>query len=316
MRPPGSASAQWKRRTRRLSCSVSPTRSDSPNDVYRALRLSDSAVLNSRRTARRECRLHPALSFVTGQGPEVALSGVAPTEYPSCMHVDLGGATALGRRAENQDRWAVAGDGRWALVSDGVGGVAGGATAAELAIEAAKAALAVCAEVEDVFRSAHRAVVEGQRATPGLEHMAATLTLARWVDNGRWRVAGAGDSPAFLVDQSVRKVLSPHTVTEALVSAGVISISEAVRHPGRNSVTRAIGHSQSAAPDIVEVDVPDGANLVLATDGVDVLARTQIGPLVASSPTAQRAAAALVEAALAAGATDNVTVVVLRPTGS
>ena len=231
------------------------------------------------------------------------------------MHIDFGGATAIGRRAENQDRCATASDGRWALVSDGVGGSAGGATAAELTIEAATRALDEGAAVDELFACAHEVVVAGQHADPGLGHMAATLTLARHVAGRRWTVAGAGDSPVFLVDGSVRRLLSPHTVAQGLVDAGAISVAEAGTHPGRNSVTRAIGHSRSAAPDTLEVDVQEGAALVLASDGIDVLDHAQMTRLLASSPSAQDAAADLVEAALAAGATDNVTVVVLRPDG-
>ena len=230
------------------------------------------------------------------------------------MHVDVGGATAIGRRSENQDRWAVAGDGRWALVSDGVGGAAGGGTAADLAIAAAAAALAADRPVEEVFARAHDAVLARQRVDVATRHMAATLTLARHVRGSRWLVAAAGDSPAFRVAGSTQKLLSPHTVAAALVAAGAIPATEVNQHPGRNSITRAIGHSTSADPESVLVEIPDGAALVLASDGIDVLAERQILDIVSEAASAGTAATALVEAALLEGATDNVTVVVLRPT--
>ena len=219
----------------------------------------------------------------------------------------------MGRRSENQDRWDVAPDGRWAVVSDGVGGAAGGGTAADIAIATAADALVAARPVEDVFARAHDAVVVRQRADVATRHMAATLTLARHVTGSRWLVAAAGDSPAFRVAGSTQRLLSPHTVADALVAAGAISATEVNHHPGRHSITRAIGHSMSADPDSVVVEMPDGGALVLASDGIDVLGERQITGIVTTAASAASAAASLVEAALDEGATDNVTVVVLRP---
>lgn len=246
----------------------------------------------------------------------MALSPAWRTGYPWWMHVDVGGATAVGLRAENQDRWAVADDGLWAIVSDGVGGTAGGATAAELTVAAAVDALDAGALMDAIFSRAHESVVAGQRARTGLEQMAATLTVARHGGGRRWAVGGAGDPPAFVVGTSVHRLLAPHTVAEGLVAAGAISVAEARRHPGRHSITRASGHSRSSVPDIVEFDVPEGASLVLASDGIEVLGDDALVRVVAGARTAPDAAVALVDAALEAGAADNVTVVVLRPSGA
>lgn len=231
------------------------------------------------------------------------------------MHVDVGGATAIGRRSENQDRWAAGPDAQWALVCDGVGGAAGGATAAELASMAAAAALAGGRPVEEVFARAHETVVAAQHADPSLGQMATTLTIARQLTGVRWRVASAGDSLAFLVGASARRLLSPHTVADELVTAGVISESDAKAHPGRNSITRGIGHSTSARPDCVDVDVVEGESIVLASDGIDVLDTGSMKRIVVEAHSAAGAAAALVEASLDEGATDNVTAVVLRLVG-
>ena len=226
------------------------------------------------------------------------------------MEFDLGGASATGERPENQDRWAIAGDGSWAAVSDGVGGAAGGAKAAELAIAKATEALQAHRPIVEAFAAAHSAVCDAQEAE-GLGRMAATLTIASRLDN-QWSVAGAGDSPAFFFGRSSRRLLAPHTLAEALVSAGAISREEGARHPGRHAITRGIGHRSSASPDVVSFSVTPGDVIVLASDGLEVLTQPEMGAVDRGVVSASEAAGALVRAALTAGARDNVTAVVIR----
>jgi protein phosphatase len=227
------------------------------------------------------------------------------------MEVDLGAASAIGKRSENQDRWAIADDGRWAAVSDGVGGAAGGAEAAQIAIEAASGVLQSGRPIAEAFVAAHSAVCAAQSVEVGLAHMAATLTIAARLHDV-WFVAGAGDSPAFLFGRSARRLLVPHTLAESLVTAGAISREEGARHPGRNSITRGIGHRSSSLPDVVEVSMAPGDTIVLASDGVEVLTGAEMERVVLGAATASDAAGALVSEALTAGARDNVTAVVIR----
>ena len=227
------------------------------------------------------------------------------------MEFDLGGASATGHRPENQDRWAIANDGRWAVVSDGVGGAAGGAEAAELAVAAASEVLDAGGPVVEAFVAAHSAVCAAQSLQDGLGRMAATLTIAARLD-ASWLVGGAGDSPAFLFGRTARRLLVPHTFAESLVAAGAISREEGARHPGRHAITRGIGHRSSSTPDVVEVSLARGDAIVLASDGVEVLTGSEMQGVVNGASTAPDAANDLVRAALAAGARDNVTAVVIR----
>jgi serine/threonine protein phosphatase PrpC len=60
------------------------------------------------------------------------------------------------------------------------------------------------------------------------------------------------------------------------------------------------------------VELHPGDALVLASDGVEVLDESTIVEVVPDAPSATQAARRLVDAALARGATDNVTVAVVR----
>ncbi|HEY8526264.1 MAG TPA: PP2C family serine/threonine-protein phosphatase [Acidimicrobiales bacterium] len=120
--------------------------------------------------------------------------------------VDAGAATATGPRPDNQDRVAVAPG--WAIVSDGVGGHAGGGRAAQLTVDTVIATLEAAGSpspevLERAVAAANEAVRAGRRADPEVADMGATLTVAvvaaMGPDESRWLIASVGDSPAWVV---------------------------------------------------------------------------------------------------------------------
>jgi PPM family protein phosphatase len=237
------------------------------------------------------------------------------------MGFESGWATATGRRPDNQDRAAVA-DG-WVMVSDGAGGLRGGAQAAALTVAAAAARLKASAgrvddrAVQGAVQEANAAVRAGQRDDPAVAFMAATLTLAALAADraagSLWLVAGVGDSPAWLATaERVTRITDDDNAAAELVRAGVISKAEARTHPGRHMITRAMGSADVVTPDVAHVALFPGDAMVLASDGIDVLDDAEIGRIVRSARSADAAAQHLVEEALDAGSTDNVTAVVVR----
>lgn len=234
--------------------------------------------------------------------------------------VDVGWATATGPRPDNQDRAAVTS--RWAVVSDGAGGHRGGALAAQLTVDAVVARLASAVEPGDettvglALDDANAAVRAGRNADPTVASMAATLivAVARAVDHigSSWTILGVGDSPAWLVTGGrLRRVSEDDNLAAELVRAGAISRAEARHHPGRFLITKAIGTDDTVTASPLTVSLRPGDGLVLATDGVDVLDEAVMMEVISTAPDAAQAARRLVDAALARGATDNVTVAVL-----
>ena len=234
------------------------------------------------------------------------------------MGVTHGWATATGPRRDNQDRCAAGAT--WAVVSDGAGGQPGGALAATLTVDAVGTRLARAGPAPDealVIRAvdaAHAAVRDRQAADARVATMAATLTLALAAEPGGrlWLLANVGDSPAWLVGPAgAVRVTEDHNAAAEMVRAGVLTAEEARRSPGRHLITRAIGAAEPPAPDVALVPLPPGGRLVLASDGLGVLDGEAIMEVVADTPEPPTIARRLVAEALAAGATDNVTAVVV-----
>ncbi|HXH58800.1 PP2C family protein-serine/threonine phosphatase [Iamia sp.] len=258
-------------------------------------------------------RTHPPTPSV-GRGEAVAIERGA--------YLDRGGASATGVRPENQDRWAVGPC--WGVVCDGVGGHAGGARAAQLALDAVTSSLAAPdrpvsgADLDTAVEAATRAVRAGQDDDPTVSHMASTLTVASAIavepDASVWTVIHVGDSPAWLVTATEsRPITCDHNLAGDLARAGSLSTADAAGHPGRRLLTRAIGVDDHAKPDTISVTLAPGDALVLASDGLsDVLDAAAIDEGLSPANSATDGAERLVRMALDRGTTDNVTVVVLR----
>ncbi len=244
----------------------------------------------------------------------VDLSSVSPDGS------QLAAATHIGPvRTENQDAFVATalhgGDGVGLLVADGMGGLPGGGEAAGAAAGAALEVLAGgvgdIATVLAAVQAANRAVgalrdeMGGQPGT--------TLTVAAVV-GGRAAIGHAGDSRAYLVRGGEARVLtSDHSWVGEQVRAGALEPGSERRHPRRNVITRAV-MGTDLEPEALTVDLAPGDLLMLCSDGfwepisdadIAVLLETP-GPLTA---VLERA----VGAALDAGATDNVTLIALRP---
>ena len=241
----------------------------------------------------------------------VAGSGAALLEVAACS--DKGPV-----RSENQDAWAVhpLGDrgGCVVLLADGMGGHADGGIAAYLAVTAAGQHLLAAADPQAALSSA---VDDANRAIAArrVEHgaVSGTTLVAAVVTPARVRVANVGDSRAYLVSSGdARQLTADHSWVAEQVRAGMLSPEEAVGNPRRNLLTRALT-GEDVAADVVEVTLGADDTLLLCCDGVwDVLDDNQLAAAMSGAGTLDALVEGLVDTALQAGATDNVTAVACR----
>ncbi|MGD1054203.1 MAG: PP2C family serine/threonine-protein phosphatase [Candidatus Dormibacteria bacterium] len=227
------------------------------------------------------------------------------------------GATDRGPvRAENQDCFRLVPHGSAGLgllLADGMGGHSGGREAAEAAVSGAADRLAAPGGEEQLREAlaVANAAVAGVRlqlgGNPG------TTMVAAVIEEGRLTLAHAGDSRAYLVrDGEAAQLTSDHSLTGERVRAGTLDPETARHDPRRNYVTRAL-LGDPVQPDVSGMELISGDVVVLCTDGLwEPLTDGQIAGLAGGDVGPVEGSQRLVAAALAAGATDNVTAVVAR----
>jgi serine/threonine protein phosphatase PrpC len=220
------------------------------------------------------------------------------------------------------------------VVADGMGGHAHGDRASQAAIgafaDAASGATPTTPQrVVDTIRRANDAVlgVSAGSDNPGAIS-GTTLTGLAFVEAGpgggyHWMAFNVGDSRVYSWDgRTLAQVSVDHSAVQELVDLGHITRSEADRHPDRNIITRALGADGEVDADVWLLPVLAHQVFIVCSDGLtkelgdDEIARTIVyhasetarsadGPLVS---LAER----LANAAIAAGGSDNVTVVVVE----
>jgi serine/threonine protein phosphatase PrpC len=231
--------------------------------------------------------------------------------------LELAAASDVGPvRRDNQDDWALeplsGGRGALLVLADGMGGHADGGIAARLAVTAVVDELRDTADpvqrLGAAIAAANQAILEYRR-THGGEMCGTTLVVAV-VGAGHAVIANVGDSRAYrLHDGELVQLTEDHSVVAEQMRAGRLPDGPVARHPGRNVLTRALT-GEPVAADIVDTPLTAGDAVVMCSDGVwDVLADERLAAAMVEAPDGSSAVQGACDAAVAAGTTDNVTVV-------
>lgn len=228
-----------------------------------------------------------------------------------------GTATDTGRvRQANQDQLLTAAP--VFVVADGMGGHNGGEVASAIAVDEMAKAVDVASvdDLIDAVQRANREIVDRSKLDPELRGMGTTLVaLVGMIVDGEPRlgVANVGDSRLYRgTADELAQITEDHTLVEALVRDGRLTAEEAVNHPQRNIVTRALGIDEKVLVDTWLLTPVEGDRYLLCSDGLfNELTPTEILEVLHRVDDPDAAAHELVEAACAAGGRDNVTVVIV-----
>ncbi|MBQ1299335.1 MAG: serine/threonine-protein phosphatase [Bifidobacteriaceae bacterium] len=209
-----------------------------------------------------------------------------------------------------------------AAVADGMGGHAGGATASTIAIRALshmehpKAfrhnVEAVCRAAEKSILLAHDAIVGKAAKEKALSGMGTTVDALLLI-NGYWVLAHIGDSRVYLLQNGkLIRLTHDHSYVQYLIDSSVLTEEEAKIHPQKNVVMRVVGDFNiNPLPDICVRKAKPGDRCLLCSDGLSgSLEDSTIEDTLQKIKDEELCAQTLVNMALKAGSSDNITAVV------
>lgn len=215
-------------------------------------------------------------------------------------------------------------------VADGMGGAVAGEVASQTAITALmefgiqapdwimrlneKRARRVLERMEDRFSRLRTVLGERIKQEPTLSGMGTTMTVALSV-GAELLIAHVGDSRAYLFTCGRLVPLTrDQTVAQLLADLGLIEGDEISKHHARHVLTGAITAEGDEAPvELHHLRLADGDQLLLCTDGLtEMVSDDDIAAVLKQEESARNACESLIDRALAAGGTDNVTVILAR----
>ena len=211
--------------------------------------------------------------------------------------------------------------GFFAIVADGMGGHSGGEVASGIVIDTARALLfnkaPHCLDQDDIrelLTQANRNVLEKAGENKALKGMGSTATLV-FICGTKAIIGHVGDSRAYLFrDAQLSQLTKDHSYVQMLVENGYITQEEALVHPHRNIITRAIGTENDLEPDVWTDELKANDVLLLCSDGLsNAVCDEKIAEILREN--IPDAADRLIEASLAAGGPDNVSVVIAQVGG-
>ena len=242
------------------------------------------------------------------------------------------GVSHPGRRPSNEDALFVDVSLGLFIVADGMGGHNAGEVASHLAVETISRfiletrhtspnwpygldpELSIDANrVESAVRLANDEVLQAADSRVEYSGMGTTVVVSL-VTGERVVFAGVGDSRLYLWHGGTLDLLTQDDSWVAMVLAREPGMTETAlaQHPMRHVLTSVVGARPDMDPKVAEFTVSVGDVLLLCSDGLHgVLAADAIASLLGANQTAERIADELVASAVAQGAKDNVTAVVV-----
>lgn len=230
--------------------------------------------------------------------------------------LDFGFATDRGlRRPLNED--ALLAERHLFAIADGMGGHEAGEVASSICVATFARGQEAAGEwltpehLQQFMVDADQAIREAAGSRAGTTVSGAALV--RQGDAPYWLVFNVGDSRTYLLSEGeFRQVTVDHSEVQEMVDRGEITAEEALTHPRRNVITRALGTGEESDADFWMLPARPGDRLLICSDGLtNEVSDTAIREVMMSRTPPQIAVDDLLQAALRSGGRDNITLVIV-----
>lgn len=166
------------------------------------------------------------------------------------------------------------------ILADGMGGYNGGEIASRLATAAVKSYIEsnfnkIPHEKEDILdliknavEYANMVVYEKSKENEELQNMGTTLEVCL-IYNNKAFIGHIGDSRIYRIRKSIiRKLTVDHSYVQELVNDGTITKEEAIHHPKKNMLMKALGCTPFVEPDVMVKGFLKDDIIVICSDGL------------------------------------------------
>ena len=204
-------------------------------------------------------------------------------------------------------------------VADGMGGYVAGEVASVLAIDTLKHALE--SEQNDTppdilrqaFYQANDRIYQEAREHREYAGMGTTLT-ALWIVGNKAYISHVGDSRVYLIrGGKIKSLTMDHSLVGELVREGGLTEEQAMNHPQRNVLTRALGCGALVEVDLAEIEIREGDAFLLCTDGLsNLVTGEEMAGIITREKNLKKAVESLVDLALSRGGYDNITAILVN----
>ncbi len=166
--------------------------------------------------------------------------------------------------------------------------------------------------IRNAIEEANREILQQAHENASMSGMGTTMVAATVV-GGYAYVANVGDSRLYLAGSAMRQITQDHSLVAEMVRLGELRPEEAVNHPDKNIITRAVGTSEDLKIDFFDVKLESGDQILICSDGLtNMVSDRDIYEILRSGPGEDRAQE-LVDQANANGGKDNIAVIVIEP---
>ncbi len=211
------------------------------------------------------------------------------------------------------------------ILADGMGGHSGGEVASKMAIEEISSFLEdkltekmlpgqIMLLISEALESANEKIFALSKSDIDLIGMGTTCDVCLVLESTAY-IAHIGDSRVYKISASgeIKKLTRDHSLIEFMLENGTITPDEAINHPQKNIILRAIGISDTIEPDIFHEKISPCDVILLCSDGLtNMLDESTIKDTVLFEAEPRKIAEKLVKLANDAGGADNITVVIFK----
>ena len=210
------------------------------------------------------------------------------------------------------------------VVADGMGGHKAGEIASKLTVDIIRQKIShnssnisnladVSKTIKDAVELANKEVFKYSLDNSDCKGMGTTVTLG-YVYKNNFVVGHVGDSRAYyLRNNKLIRITDDHSLVNELIKTGEITKTQALTHPQRNIILRAVGTSSEIDIDIDSVEIKINDIFIICSDGLtNMVDESTIQDIFEINEDIEKACELAIKAAIDNGGKDNITVIGIR----